>query len=304
MQAAISVVAAMTLIGLIDNTVIYIAEVASLWQFHFIRAIMAVVIIVLVGLITKNSFRPISVWAVGLRAFLFSLSMLLYFGALAFLSVPETVAGLFTAPIFVLLISAFALGKRVTKANIIAVFFGFCGVLMVLQPDVTAFTWAKLMPVAAGLLYAFVAIVTRQYCKEETTLALLLGFFIALLVWGALGCLFLSIWPMPAPDGADGFLLRGWQPITTTFMIWTSVQAVGSVIAVGLLTRGYLLAEAPFVAVFEYSILIAAAFWGWLIWGQSLSSLAALGIGMILLSGVVLARAERTKPIEPTPQNA
>ncbi len=292
-EAALSVISAMALIGLIDNTVIYIAEIAGIWQFHFCRAVLALIIVLLVARVIGGRLRPVNIWAVAMRSALISTSMILYFGALAFLTVPETAAGLFASPIFVVLISGLILGHRIPGANILAVIIGFCGVLFVLQPDLAAFSPAKLMPVCAAIFYAIGAIVTRGPCRQETTLTLLFGFFIGLLVWGALGLIALSVWSVETADGADGFMTRGWQAITGDFALWTTVQAVGSVIGVGLLTRAYLLAEAYFVAVFEYSILITAAFWGWLIWGQTLTPLAWVGFALLICSGLLLSHTQR-----------
>ena len=54
------------------------------------------------------------------------LAMLIYFGALAFLPVALVAAGLFTAPIFVLLIPRFAYGQPIGPVQVLAVAVGLC----------------------------------------------------------------------------------------------------------------------------------------------------------------------------------
>jgi len=91
------------------------------------------------------------------------------------------------------------------------------------------------------------------------------------------------------------FLARGWVETSPAFWGWTLVQAVGSIVAVGLLTRAYQTTETTYLVVFEYSLLIFASFWAYILFGQQVSVTAALGMGLIVVSGVVIAlRSEDT----------
>ncbi len=71
--------------------------------------------------------------------------------------------------------------------------------------------------------------------------------------------------------------------------MWTVVQAVGSLVAVLLLTRGYQLAEASLVSVFEYSVLGFSALFGWLVWGDVLGPAGLLGLALIAGAGSLIA---------------
>ena len=292
--AATSVVAAMTLIALIDNLVLRIAELGGIWQFHLIRSAMAVPVILLAGRIMGWRIWPRRWWAMGLRGLFVSASMMLYFGSLAFLTVAEAAAGLFTAPIWVLLISICWFGERVRMTRTLCVAAGFIGVLMVLRSWERGMSEVTMMPLAAGLLYACGALATRRLCSGEGALAILLIFFFFMAIWGALGCLVLEAFEPEVPPGAGGFLLRGWETPDTEFLGLTAVQAIGSILGVGLLIRGYLLGEASFVAAFEYSLLICAAFWGWALWRQVPDAVAFVGIALIVAGGIVLAARGRT----------
>ncbi len=291
--AATCIISAMALIGLIDNLVILIAERAGLWQLHLLRSLMALPMILVISRAGGWLASPKRLWAVALRSLLVSISMVFYFGSLAFLPVAQAAAGLFTAPIFVLLLSVVALRRRVGLVNAIAVGTGFLGILVVLRPDFGEFSFATVMPVAAGVFYALGAVATRNLCAGEGTLALLIAFFTTMLFWGTAGCVGLSLLHLDIPDGPEGFLLRGWVPMTWELLALVAIQAVGSVIGVGLIIRGYLLAEASFVAVFEYTLLVFAAFWGYVLWSDRLDMLGTVGIALIVLSGGVLAQVGR-----------
>ncbi|MEM9350852.1 MAG: EamA/RhaT family transporter, partial [Pseudomonadota bacterium] len=62
-----------------------------------------------------------------------------------------------------------------------------------------------------------------------------------------------------------------------------------ALLAVGLLTRAYQLAQPAFVAAFEYTVLIVAAGVGFFVWGHGLDLLGAFGVFVILASGAALA---------------
>lgn len=287
LAAAVSILAAMLLIGFIDNFVVNIAQEAGLWQFHFLRSVIALPLIAGLAVMRLGTLRVQRPGAVAARSLFISLAMVLYFGALAFLPISEAVAGLFTAPIFVLLISTLAMRQRIGPVRIFAALVGFVGVVMVLRPDAGAVTWATAAPVCAGFFYALGGITTRTWCADESPTALLAAFFAALGLCGALGVIALTAFPVATED--PGFILRGWTIPTPAFLGWTLMQAVGSIIAVGLITRSYQMADTSFVAVFEYSLLIFVAVWAWVLRGETIDFWAAIGIGVIIASGAVLA---------------
>lgn len=278
------------IIGFTDNYVRVIAAEAGLWQFHATRTLMALVLLALAVPVMGLRLRPVRMGAVVARSFIHGSAMLIYFGALAFLPVAIVAAGLFTAPIFVLLISRFAFGQAIGPARIFAVALGFIGVLLVLGPQaMTGASLAAVLPVAAGALYALGNIATRTWCRDEHAETLLAGFFIMLGVFGAIGVAVLALWPQTVAPGADGFLMRGAVVPSWHFWGWTFVQAAGSLIGVGMMIRAYQLTDAGRASVIEYVILPASALWAWVLWGELLSGIAVLGMALIVAAGMLIA---------------
>ncbi len=291
LAAAGAMLAGMAIIGFTDNYVRVIAAEGGLWQFHLMRTAMALPLLLAGAAAVGQRVRPLSWGRVAARSLAHSAAMMIYFGCLAFLPVAMVAAGLFTAPIFVLLISRVAFGRRFGPWRLVAVLAGFAGVVLMLGPQ--GMSPLVVLPVVGAALYALGNIATREWCADETTATLTAGFFVMLAIWGALGLAVLAVWPVEVPPGAEGFVLRGWVAPSGTFLIWTLVQAVGSLAGVALIVRAYQLGEASQVAVFEYSLLVFAAGWGWLIWGEVLSPLAIVGIGLIAASGAVIALRSR-----------
>lgn len=299
LAAAAMILGYAVVIGFTDNYVRVIAAEAGLWQFHAARGAMALTLLALLAWPLGLRLRPVNAGAVAARSAIHGTAMLAYFGCLAFLPVATVAAGLFTAPIFVLLISHFAFGHPVGPFRIAAVALGFVGVVLVLGPAAgQRIGPATVLPVAAGALYALGNLATREWCARESAETLLAGFFLTLGIFGLVGIGVIGLWLPATPAGTDGFVLRGASPLTPTFLFLTFVQAAGSLLGVGLMIRAYQIAEASRVAIFEYVILPASAIWTYLIWGEALSPRAAAGMVLIFLAGllIVLRRGRGAAP--------
>lgn len=282
-------------IAFTDNYVRVIAADGGLWQFHATRTAMAGVLLALLAVPLGLRLRPRRFGAVFARSAIHGAAMLIYFGALAFLPVAQVAAGLFTAPIFVLLIQRLAYGQSISLLQVLAVAVGFVGVVMVLGPEaMSGATFAALLPVIAGALYAMGNIATRQWCAGESAETLVAGFFGMLGVLGLIGMAVLWLMPVAVPDGAAGFLQRGAVWPTGSFLWWTFVQAAGSLLGVGMIIKAYQIADASKVSVFEYIILPASAAWGFFLWGETLTWLAVAGMALIALAGILIARQSPT----------
>jgi len=291
--AALSILTAMVIIGFIDSFVMVIAREAGVWQFHLTRSLMSVPVIALVVLVGLGRVRPVNWRGVVGRSLAMTVSMILYYAALGVLPIAQVVAGFFTAPIFVLLLSALFLGQRIGPWRIGAAAVGFLGVLLILRPDPSALSVWTLVPILAGFFYAVTAIATRTWCAGEDTMTLVAGGFAGLGLAGALGLLVLAVFPQETAGRSDAFLFTGWVAPTATFLFWTVVQTVGAIVGVFFIVRAYQLGEASYVGIFEYSLLVFVAAWAFLLFGEPTDPVAALGMALIIGSGAVIALRSR-----------
>ncbi|UWQ20351.1 DMT family transporter [Jannaschia sp. W003] len=284
LASAASILAAMAIIGLIDQFVQVIARTSSLWTFHLLRAAM---MFAMAGawLWLRGARLRVHSWR-GLagRSLFMSTAMVIYFGALGFLPVAQAAAGLFSAPIWILVLSVTLFGLRIGPVRVVAALIGFAGVLLVLSPDPATIGPLTFVPIASGAFYAVAAIATREWCGAEQPLAIALGVFAGLALWGAGGIVVAGV----LGEGTS-YLTRGWVPPTGEVWFWTAVQAAGSLVAVTLLARGYQLAEASLASVFEFSVLGFSALFGWLVAGQATGPLGLAGLALIAFAGSLIA---------------
>ena len=281
LASAGSILMGMAVIGYIDQFIRVIAETSSLWTFHALRTAMIWGLVAVFLLFLRRRMRVVNWRGLIARSAVISVAMMIYFGALGFLPVAQAAAGLFTAPIWVLIFSVTLFGLRVGKWRVAAVAMGFVGILLVLDIDWGAVEAVSFAPLAAGAFYAVGMISTREWCRDEGALEMSMGLFTAQGIWGLLGLMVMG--------GGDDYLTRGFVWPTPEVWFWIFVQAIGSLVAVVLLTRGYLLAEASYASVFEYSVLVFSAFFGFLVWGDVLSLWGWLGMALIAGAGSVIA---------------
>ncbi|MFK7876160.1 MAG: DMT family transporter [Paracoccaceae bacterium] len=289
MAAALSMVSAMAVIGVIDIWVVEIAQIISLWQFLILRLVLAAPVIALLSLLGFGTLRPRQLRAVAFRSSLIATGMFCYFGALAFMPIAMALAGLFTAPVFVLLITAFLLHQPIGPWRIMAVTLGFIGILVVLGPSRDALGWVLLMPVLGGALYASGVVATRSLCEGESTLTLLLGIFVMQGILGSVILVLIGALQVDVGAGGMAFLTRSWiWPIDGVWVLLL-VQAFGSVLGVAMLNRAYQLGEASHVAVFEYTIMIFGPIAAWIMLGQPVTWVQACGIALVASAGMIIA---------------
>lgn len=289
--AGVLIVAAMALIALADNFVRHVTSDISLWQFQVMRGAMAVLLIGGAGAALGWRLLPQRPGRVVLRSAVASGGMVLYFGALSLMTINQAGAGLFTAPIWVLVISALGFGVAVGPVRIAAVGLGFAGVLVVLQPWGAELSWsAAAVALAAGALHATGAVMTRQLCAGESTAAMNLGYFIGMGGWGVIGMAVIHLLDLPQVAGPAGFFTHAAVWPSAGMTGWVALQTLIGVAATGLLIRGYQMAEASRITVFDYAFLPLAGLWAWLLFGDVPDWGTVAGTALIIVAGLVIVR--------------
>jgi len=288
--------ASMFLMSFVDNLVRLVSDDITVWQFHLFRAMFAVPMIIAAARFlngqTLRQQRPRWVFA---RAILMAISMLFFFASIPMMSMAQATSGLFSAPLFVLAFSALFLGERVGWRRITAVLIGFVGVLIILQPFRTDIDWTASLPIVAGAFYAGGIIITRQRCRDESPLALLFANFCAFGTMGALGATAMTLYgPSAAQSAAAPFIFTAWQMPPLEAVAVMGGLAVGAVLGVGGLTRAYQLAESSFLTLFDYTHVLGACFFAYVLWSEVPPKEAMLGVIMIVGAGIYIALRGRS----------
>ena len=200
-----------------------------------------------------------------------------FFGALRFLPLAEASAITFLAPMFAIFLSMPVLGEKPTRARWIASIVGFAGILILVRPGAAAFHPAAALLVLAALSNALYQLLTRKLPKDTPYTTL---FYSALV-----GTAVLSL-ALPAAELPGEVTLRD-----AAFLLVLGVLAgLGHYLLIG----AFLAAPASLVAPFTYLQMIWATLYGYVVFGQLPDGFSALGMAVIVASGIGLVWHERS----------
>jgi drug/metabolite transporter (DMT)-like permease len=200
---------------------------------------------------------------------------LCFFWSLEHLPLAEATAIFFSATFIMTALSAWLLREAVGTHRWAAVLIGFIGVLVVTRPGSGAFQTASLLALASSLGYSILVLSGRWLSKTESTLTLVFYFNLVTTV--------LTTVMLPLV----------WRPMALVDMLIIVVMSALALAGHMLLTGAFRLAPIGVIAPFEYSALVWSVLIGFLVWGDVPGPVAALGIGIILASGLYIANRER-----------
>ncbi len=228
-----------------------------------------------------------------LRGVVHFFSYSVYYLALAVLPMAETVTLYYTNPLIITALSVPFLGEQVGWRRWSAVGVGFLGVIVVLQPGVTAIEPAMLLALLSAALYAVSMIITRKAAKTVTAAGFAIHSMAILALCAGLSGLLIGDGRFDTlSDGSAQFLLRAWSvPNTHDFLLLASCGLIAA-IAFYLLAQAYRVAPASVVTPFEYSSLPMAVLFGYLVWGDLPAPATWMGLALIVGAGLYIVHRE------------
>jgi drug/metabolite transporter (DMT)-like permease len=201
------------------------------------------------------------------------------------LPLPEATTLGFTAPLFAVIITALVLKEKVGKWRWTAVALGFVGVLLIAQPGHTPVPALGIAAgLSAGVIVAAVSFQIRDLARTEEPIACVFWFAFYGMVMTAVLLPLYSV-----PHTTEVWLLLAGLGLTGSF-------------AQLLITLSLRHGQVATVVAMDYTSLIWATLYGWLIWGQFPSGTTWLGAPVIIVAGLVIIWREhsQSKRISPT----
>jgi len=205
------------------------------------------------------------------RAICGALAIIALLYGLRELPLADVVSLTFGGPIFVTVASIFFLSEKVGIKRWSAVFLGFVGMLLIVQPAFIDLNYYYISPIIFCIFFACVAISVRSLSKTEANYTIAFYFTLLGTIIG-LGSIFFVDWIMP----------------TKIDLLIFVVMALCGSIANLLLTQSYRLAEASLVTPIKYLSLVFAIVFGFLIWSETPKALTLLGAALVILSSLII----------------
>jgi drug/metabolite transporter (DMT)-like permease len=248
-------------------------------QVVFLRcAVSAIVFLVWILVTDRRQFRTAYPRGHLVRG-LIGLGMLFTVGeCFREMQLPDAYAIFFAAPLLITLLSGPVLGEPAGLLRTLAAVAGFGGVLIVLKPSGAGWiSYGGAMGLIAVVLYAASVLLLRRIGEKDGSVTI--AFWFTALV-GA---------------GAGLAAIAGWRPIEPAHWPLVALLGVSGTLGQVLLTAAFRRASAAVVAPFDYTHMVWAVLYGYLIWGFLPSGRTWLGAGIVVASGLfVLYRERRT----------
>jgi drug/metabolite transporter (DMT)-like permease len=282
-------ICAVTLFGVMDAGAKYLAErypvPMVVWARFFINVLLMLVFLGPVyGRRLVQTSRP-AVQAV--RGVALGLSSVLFVSSLPHLRLADASAVSFLTPMLVTLGAVFVFGQKAPGGTWIALMASFLGVLLVIQPGSSAFTWAAVLPLGTAVFAAVYQLLTSRLAGiDNGATSLFIGALVSLAVL-TVPVMFFWTWPRSFADA----------------LIFLGVGTVGAA-SHYLIIRAFDYAPPVVLAPFAYLQIVAALLLGWLVFGNFPTPIALLGIGLIVFTGVTMGLRQRVPATSPAPPAA
>lgn len=209
----------------------------------------------------------------GARAFCAAVELAAFYIAISLIPLPTAMSIVSASPIFGTLLGVIFLRERLRPGGWIAVFAGFAGVLLVVQPEEGVNSlYGTIAVLTSVVLWCFAQLFARRLSTTESNFSIL--FYYALGGTIILGIITPFVWVNPTP------------------VEWAAILAVGVFGCLGQYFLILALRYAPLslLAPFEYSALVWASLYGYIIWGDVLGPVAIIGVAVIIAACLYITR--------------
>jgi drug/metabolite transporter (DMT)-like permease len=234
-------------------------------------------------------FRTGSVKLQIVRALLLLTNSACTFAGLRHLPLPVTTSLAMLAPLISTLLAALVLKDHVPRSKWAMVALGFIGMLLVVRPGGSQFTWTVVYPIGAATTFACFQVVSSHLSKREDPLTTnFLTGLVATIVLCAL------VWM----DQAETLPALARVPATSWLLV--AFMATMATLGQSLMLQALKRAPLSVLTPFSYGQLAFAALFSWVLFGQVPDTWMAIGMCVIAASGIgtVLMHGRKMTPAE------
>ena len=281
-----------------DSLIKYIYEDVALFELYFGRTLIQSIILLSFVLLTKKTIvlkthYPI-LTLVRVVCFFFGFSF--FYISLTFMTLAMTSALFFSCPFFMSMFAKFFLKEKIGIRRWSAIFVGFIGVLIVLNPSLEEFNFFKLAPVACALCYATSMTITKYTSSKDSiytqmTWLYIFAIFASIIIFLVSGDGKFNNFS----DSTMQFIFREW--FTNPAEAWPYVLIMGIVASISFFCvfSAYSIASPSIVSLFEYSYIVWAMLAGYILFETVPVPRTFIGAAIIIGAGFYIYYREKIK---------
>jgi drug/metabolite transporter (DMT)-like permease len=210
-----------------------------------------------------------------LRALLLVLNLWTLFVGLTYMPLADAVAIVFAAPLIITALSGPLLGERIGPHRWGAVLVGLGGILFIVQPSSGMLGWVVVLPLASAVAFSLFQIVTRKMAGTEST--------VVTLFYSCAGATVLS----------TPVALYFWSPLDARQLATLLFAGALGAVAHFFTIRAFALAQASFLAPFNYVRLLWAIGLGYIVFSDIPGPYVLFGSAIVIACGLYVMMRER-----------
>ncbi|WP_345816923.1 DMT family transporter (plasmid) [Paraburkholderia sp. PREW-6R] len=202
----------------------------------------------------------------------------LFFAGLPYVPLGEAVALAYSETLIVILLAPLILKERWTGSGVAAALVGFCGVLLVVRPGGSQSSWWGPTFLLLSAFFGALSIVQIKRIRSTDDSATTVLFFtlVGMIITGFT-------------------LVFNWRtPSVGALLIMALVGAFATAGQI-LMTVAFRQADAGKLAPYNYTSIVWAALFGYVVWGETLRPLSLAGIALIVGSAIAVAASRKDK---------
>ena len=216
-----------------------------------------------------------------IRAVFLITATALFFWALKFQSIADTLAIFFVQPLIITILSPFVLGEKVGVRRWLAVAIGFMGTLIIIRPGFQSLNPGVFMALGAGTSLALYMLLTRRIAGGTSAMTTTFVTSLAGAVLASVAVVF--VWQTPTAQQWGLFVLLAFIATSGHYLI----------------VRAYDYAEASLLAPLGYTEMIMAVTAGWYFFGDFPDAWTFVGVGILIACAIYISYRERVRNIAP-----
>ena len=251
---------------------VHLAGDLPVFQKAFFRNIVALIFVTGIMLKRKIGFLPEkkNVPALLGRSFFGTVGLLCNFYAIDKLVLADANMLNKLSPFFAIVFSIFLLSERPTAVQVLSVFAAFVGSAFIIKPSLGGYAVFPAIVGATGGMGAGLAYTFVRYLGGKGENSFRIIFFFS--AFSSLVCI--------------PFMLADFEPFSLKSLIFLICAGISASVGQFGITKAYVCAPAKEISVYDYTQVLFAALFGFLIFGQIPDFLSVIGYCLICRAGI------------------
>ena len=288
----------MAIFSIQDALIKFVYEDTALYELYFGRTLTAIILLTSYLILSKQKIilKTQYPFLTVFRVICFFFGFSLFYVSITFMSLAMANALFFSSPFFISILAMLFLKEKIGIRRWSAIFVGFVGVYIVLNPDFENFNIMNLAPVGCALCYATSMTITKITSDKDNVYTQMIHLYIGAIIISSLFFVFTGAGQFNTfTDPTFQFIFREWFTNPTYAWPLIVVMGIAATFSFYFVFSAYSIASPSAVSLFEYSLIIWSIITGYFLFNDIPSIRTFVGVILIISAGIYIYIREKTK---------